>query len=174
MSIKVYVPPKLDIPDGIYPATIVRIEDISNRFYKDDDPDWQKTSIRWSFELTGKRYKKSGELMSVSKTTSRILTGRSVLGKLLVAVLGRPLNQKEMSGDIDLMGMINLPCRLYIKKTTNDKGDTWCNVEDVLGVDDVPSDDPDTQEPDDEPVTPDEVGGGLGDSSDNPASEVPF
>lgn len=109
----------IDIPDGVYPATLLGVAERENRDSKFD----QKSYLQWKFCV----YEDDGLDHEMTANSSLAFGQKAKARKWIETIVGRRLTDGE---EVDLDEICPIDCQVAIKK---DLDSGFCRIEDVLG-----------------------------------------
>ena len=106
------------VPDGVYPAKLTCVKEFQNSY-----------GPRLGFEFTlGGR----GEGKTVMRSTAPKLTPKSKLAELLRGLMGRDIDQMDLSCGFDLEELVGIKCQVLIRQSQGKNGKLYSNVEGVF------------------------------------------
>jgi hypothetical protein len=122
--------PLVLIDEGVYPVTILSVEESLNQYYKEGEPEYRKTRLTWTFEMPD------------GKTTIRFYTGKNLgsqkanLAKLCAAVAGKAVSEltDKEKNDFSDQDMIGKKVMIKIIHTEDDDGNTWHRIQSVKPI----------------------------------------
>ena len=109
------------VKDGTYQAELTGIRQFTNSY-----------GPRLGFEFTIKGGPADGA--AVMRSTAPQLTPQSKLAEVLTGLLGRELTQAELTGGIDIEGMVGTRCQILVLQNRSKAGAVFSNVERVFSL----------------------------------------
>jgi len=109
------------VKDGTYQAELTGIRQFTNSY-----------GPRLGFEFTIKGGPSDGT--AVMRSTAPQLTPQSKLAEVLTGLLGRELTQAELTGGIDIEGMVGTRCQILVLQNRSKAGAVFSNVERVFSL----------------------------------------
>lgn len=106
------------VGDGVYPAKLTNIKQFENSY-----------GPRLGFEFT-LRGDADGKM--VMQSTRPNLTAKSKLADILRGLLGRELNDFELSQGFDIEDLVGTDCQVLVRVGRGKNGSTYSNVEQVF------------------------------------------
>lgn len=103
------------VPDGVHAATLTNIKQFENSY---------GARIGFEFTLEG------GE--TVMRSTGPNLSQQSKLAELIRGLLGRNLNEQEMTAGMDVEQLIGTECKVLVRQSTGKNGQSYSNIESVF------------------------------------------
>jgi len=126
----------IEMPEGVYDAKVTDIQDVTNQFYKDGEPDYRKKNYEWTFEVSYKNDDGEEKTVSLKRQTGRSDSPKGNLYKFFIGITG-----KSLTAGSNLSEVIGKECQVVVKKVENE-GRFYMKVIEVLSAKKQSDDEP--------------------------------
>jgi len=107
------------VPNGTYPARLTAVKQFENAY-----------GDRVGFEFTLQGGEVDG--LTVMRSTGPNLTPQSKLADVLRGLLGRELEESELTTGMDVENLVGTECKVLVLQSRGKGGQTYSNVEQVF------------------------------------------